>query len=696
MLLKIGRSERRTGSKTKSQISKSIEALETRALMTTLPQTPFKFYTTSPVPVQTKMHGGPYQRPFIPAQGSPAMIQSRDNAGKVVQGQDRSGNQYVITVHGPGQVVVTDVTPNDGVLMDDIDTIQIVGGNINSTYVTGQVSSSSRVLTNGMVQFQHLISQNGVNSIILNGFALAQTMPSVTPPPALTVPDINVYLPNGVRTLQIADVNAYNNEAGNYDPFEIVVGDPSAPLKFAPIIRVGTIYNTNYDSTTASVPATPADDPSVIFQIYGNTGALTTNAITRDTPVAGLESKYPPTGAQGLTTIATSSIGQFQSMGGGSLLALSSSSVWTGYTSLTDNWSSNTGIRVYTNADQTLDMTGPVNQNSVTVTKTAGLSGITSVGNPYPAPVKLLATNIPGGVSSIYYWNPNTNGGVGSWTTKTGTKIQNLIIPMCGSFIAVSAPSATTSWTFAESDKQKSSVITNYFRPSDENDNSIGLTLNINKGANFLDELSVYFDDKSSSVNEFSTDGIKMANPGLDFYTKSADNIELAVDSRKYINGSIIPVGINKAQVGKYSINVAEWTVPSTTPVYLVDAYTNKTVSLSSNSIYSFNIDNNPNSQGNKRFYLQLGKQVNVEDLLSVNIAPNPATDFITLSVNGNLDGNASVKVISMTGTVMINTTMESIAHSQLSIPVNQLSAGVYIVDVTVNGNRMTKQFVKQ
>lgn len=383
-------------------------------------------------------------------------------------------------------------------------------------------------------------------------------------------------------------------------------------------------------------------------------------------------------------------------LGGGSLLALSSSSVWTGYTSLTDNWSSNTGIRVYTNADQTLDMTGPVNQNSVTVTKTAGLSGITSVGNPYPAPVKLLATNIPGGVSSIYYWNPNTNGGVGSWTTKTGTKIQNLIIPMCGSFIAVSAPSATTSWTFAETDKQKSSVITNYFRPSDENDNSIGLTLNINKGANFLDELSVYFDDKSSSVNEFSTDGIKMANPGLDFYTKSADNIELAVDSRKYINGSIIPVGINKAQVGKYSINVAEWTVPSTTPVYLVDAYTNKTVSLSSNSIYSFNIDNNPNSQGNKRFYLQLGKQVNVEDLLSVNIAPNPATDFITLSVNGNLDGNASVKVISMTGTVMINTTMESIAHSQLSIPVNQLSAGVYIVDVTVNGNRMTKQFVKQ
>lgn len=316
MSLNIRRSDRRTGSSYKSQISKSVEALESRALMTTLPASPFKYFTTSNVPVQTKMHGGTYQAPYVAAQGGQRLLNNLDNGGKVVQGEDRQGNQWVITVHGPGQVVVTDVTPNDGVLMDDLNTIQIVGGNINKTYVTGQVSSSSRVLTNGMVQFQHLISQNGVNSIILNGFALAQTVPSIVPPPSVVVPDINVYLPGGVRTLQIADVNAYNNAGGVYDPFEIVVGDVSAPLKFAPIIRVGTIYNTNYDSTSQSVPAIPSDDPGVIFQIYGPTHAITTNAITRDTPLAGLESKYPPTGAQGMTSIATTSIAQFQSMGG--------------------------------------------------------------------------------------------------------------------------------------------------------------------------------------------------------------------------------------------------------------------------------------------------------------------------------------------------------------------------------------------
>ena len=57
-------------------------------------------------------------------------------------GQDRLGHRprrrpWTITVHGPGKVIVTDTTPNDGVLDDDINTIQLVGTNPNTTYVTG-------------------------------------------------------------------------------------------------------------------------------------------------------------------------------------------------------------------------------------------------------------------------------------------------------------------------------------------------------------------------------------------------------------------------------------------------------------------------------------------------------------------------------------------------------------------------------
>ncbi len=53
---------------------------------------------------------------------------------------DRAGDEWTITVHGPGQVIVTDTTPNDGGLDDDIATIQIINSNLRTTYVTGTVS----------------------------------------------------------------------------------------------------------------------------------------------------------------------------------------------------------------------------------------------------------------------------------------------------------------------------------------------------------------------------------------------------------------------------------------------------------------------------------------------------------------------------------------------------------------------------
>lgn len=317
MPLQNRRSDSHRALRTKNDVGRSVESLEGRQLMASLASSQFQFYRGHDVPVQTKWHLGSFQYPYQPAQGTQRQLMYLDNSNRVLYGQDREGDEWVITVHGPGEIVVTDVTPNDGVLMDDIDTIQIVGANPRTTYVTGQVTSSNRVLTDGMVRFQQLISQNGVNSIILNGFALAQTLP-LNEDRTVVQPGVGVYLPGGVQTLQFADIEAYNDVSGTYatNPVEIVVGDPASPLANAPIIRVGTIYNTMYDATVTGVSTIPQTEPTVLFQIYGPTHALTTNAITRQMPVAGLESRFPKSGAQGLTTVATTRIGQFQSMGG--------------------------------------------------------------------------------------------------------------------------------------------------------------------------------------------------------------------------------------------------------------------------------------------------------------------------------------------------------------------------------------------
>lgn len=359
-------SDRRTDSKRTPKRLRSVESLEERALMTAASGL-------------SGIHGIAPQAAFA----------STTNSGKVVSGQDRAGNQYVISVNGPGTVIVTDTTPNDGVLMDSIDTIQIVGSNLHKTTVTGTVSSSNRTLTDGMVRFENLIAQTGVKSIQLNGFTLAQTVPTDTSTTTTsTVP--NVYLPGGVKNLTIADIEKYNDISATTNPFEIVIGDPSAPLKFAPSIHVGTIYNTDYNSTSVGVPSIPDTEPNVIFQVYGETHSLTTNAITRDMPVAGQSTLFPTVGSQGMTSVATTAIKNFNSRGGVNFTRISKST--------------NTLISPSTalNRAGTINIGGTADALSISVNGTLhNLRLAKGLGNPYGTSTAATASPTPPGMTGF-------------------------------------------------------------------------------------------------------------------------------------------------------------------------------------------------------------------------------------------------------------------------------------------------------
>jgi len=291
------------------------------------------------------------------------------NQGKIVSGTDRAGDQWTITVHGPGQVIVTDTTPNDGALDDDIATIQIINSSLQSTYVTGTVVPSPRALTDGQVNFDRLIAADGVRSIVLNGFNLtANVTPAVEQTPG-------IFLYGGVQTLKFNDIDAiidtasYSNPtetgslpsgvsltvnqapaitsadnaaftvgqagsftitttgyptpaitetgslpagvtltdngdgtatlagvpqegtAGTYSltltaanaissatqsftltvnpQYQIVIGDPSTPLKVKPSIYLDSIVNSVFDSTSTTIPSAPITTPSVLFSING-------------------------------------------------------------------------------------------------------------------------------------------------------------------------------------------------------------------------------------------------------------------------------------------------------------------------------------------------------------------------------------------------------------------------------------------
>jgi hypothetical protein len=270
------------------------------------------------------------------------------NEGKIVTGQDRQGDKWTITVHGPGEVIVTDTTPNDGALDDDIDTIQLINTNPRTTYVTGNVIASNTVPmidnisledisftspnvdgnasgsvlqpSSGVIKFNQLIDLDGVKSIELNGFSLDA---SVTPAVASQT---GIFLYGGVGVLSFDDINAQINTSVNPTPYEIVIGEPNTPLKVQPSIYINHVFNLVFDGAAqSSPPTTPVTSPSVEFMINGVVRSFDMIASSQPKIVAGLEVDFPPVGTTGRTSIQATAVNTLTVHGSAKNLTLSRS-----------------------------------------------------------------------------------------------------------------------------------------------------------------------------------------------------------------------------------------------------------------------------------------------------------------------------------------------------------------------------------
>lgn len=224
------------------------------------------------------------------------------NSGKIVTGTDRAGDRYTITVHGPGKVIVTDTTPNDGILGDSINTIQLVGTNPKTTYVTGNVITSPYELTSGTILFNELIATSGVKSIRLNGFTLTS---NVTP--AVTSPT-GIFLYGGVGTLSFQDVQAPIDTSVTSTPYQIVIGEPNTPLKMKPSIYINSINNQVFDSQSTTIPSGPQTSPTVQFVINGVIRNFDIVSATQGTVPAAFQFEFPTVGTTGRTSVQATAI----------------------------------------------------------------------------------------------------------------------------------------------------------------------------------------------------------------------------------------------------------------------------------------------------------------------------------------------------------------------------------------------------
>jgi hypothetical protein len=295
----------------------SLEVLEGRELLSVFNPTdhPFSVYLPTDLSVQNPITHKPesllYQSLVHDENPQSPLL---NNQGKVVTGKDRAGDEWTITVHGPGSVIVTDTTPNDGALDDNLNTIQLIGTSLQDTYVTGTVTGSAFTLTNSTLLFNKLIAESGVNTIALNGFTLEQT---TTPGAAPANANTGIFLYGGVKTLSFNSVVAPINPTTGDLPINIIIGDPNTPLKVKPTIKFNTAFNT-VANPTATVPPTvvPQTTPTVDIVVNGVVHDLSFVSAGQLPGVpAGDQFLYPIVATTGRTAVQATAIDHLQVKG---------------------------------------------------------------------------------------------------------------------------------------------------------------------------------------------------------------------------------------------------------------------------------------------------------------------------------------------------------------------------------------------
>ncbi len=282
-------------------VNGSLERLETRQLLT---GGPFSYYVPGYYATPANNGYASVNSVILPIGSGPKSFATLDSNNKVVTGVDRQGDSWILQLHGPGQLHVTDVTPNDGVYDDVLNTILLSGTNPQTSYLTGQVSPSSREATTGTITFQQLIDLSGIKSIQLNGFTLVSSAASPS-----------IYLPKGVGSIYFHEIDNTSDISTQYTPINIVFGEPTTPLKVAPSFRVDSIQNTVFDSSQSTQPTGPQVNPTVTIQVNGQLSNFDVVSVTSQTVQPAYQFEFPTVGVTGRTAVRATGVGHLQVTG---------------------------------------------------------------------------------------------------------------------------------------------------------------------------------------------------------------------------------------------------------------------------------------------------------------------------------------------------------------------------------------------
>lgn len=89
------------------------------------------------------------------------------------------------------------------------------------------------------------------------------------------------------------------------------------------------------------------------------------------------------------------------------------------------------------------------------------------------------------------------------------------------------------------------------------------------------------------------------------------------------------------------------------------------------------------------------GKENN-DKIQSLSLTPNPANEQIQLNYQSDRDANGSYKIYNQSGQIIHQSLLKvSKGINFSSLDVSQLNSGIYIFEMSIDGNKNRKKFIK-
>jgi|GEM_PF-1657705 len=326
------------------------------------------------------------------------------------------------------------------------------------------------------------------------------------------------------------------------------------------------------------------------------------------------------------------------------------------------------------------DVHGPVNAGNVTsislpvaYTSSGQIAndGWNLVGNPFPATIDW---NAPGGWTktnldaSIYITdNGQATRKVATWNGVVGTNGGSQYIAMAQGFWTKANGNGTPSLSANENVKSTGRQTT-FFRVAAPKDL---LRITMTQGST-SDEAVINFRTDATPGFDHDADALKWKNQSFNFSTISSTNDALAINSwSSLMCTTAIKANVTDAKVGHYNLTFSGLdSFSDSVSLVLNDQFINKSVAITNNYKYAFDITTDPNSLGGARFVLTFNKIAP-----SVSIHANSKT--LTIDYKSNIQWYLNDQLI-------VGATMPSIT------PMN---SGTYGVVVSTNGCELKGSF---